>query len=94
MSEQKRRCCDLGGLDFIEVNGRKIGLIGLRQIFAEVATLGLSNPEELARELLARAEKRNWIPEKDRSAYAAALLREFWAQTSTSSDKRDGGARI
>lgn len=82
MSEQKRRCCDLGDLDFIEVNGRKVGLVGLRQIFAEVAALGLSDPEAIAQALLARAEQRNWIPEKDRLAYAAALLREYRARNS------------
>jgi len=80
MSEQKRRCCDLGGLDFIEVNGRKVGLIGLRQIFAEVAALGLSDPEKIAQALLACAEKTDWIPEENRSVYAAALLREYLAK--------------
>ena len=53
----KRRCCDLGGLDFIEVNGRKVGLIGLSQIFADVAALELSDPEKISQALLACAEK-------------------------------------
>ncbi len=67
------RCCDLAGLGFIEVEGRRVGIVGLREAIAEVAELGLSEPHAVGEALLARVERWNWIPPERRGAYAKAL---------------------
>jgi hypothetical protein len=73
----RARCCDLSGTGFIEVQGRKIGIVGLHQIFEDVKALGLSDPKALATELLARVKEKNWVPAEREKEYASALLREY-----------------
>ncbi len=70
------RCCDLSGSGFIEVGGRKIGIVGLFQAFREVQALGLSDSAAAAA-LLARVKEQNWVPQESEGEYAAALLREY-----------------
>ncbi|MGB9758159.1 MAG: hypothetical protein ACPLRP_02355 [Candidatus Bipolaricaulaceae bacterium] len=72
----KARCCDLSGVGFIEVGGRKVGIVGLFQAFREVQALGLSDPET-AVALLARVKEQNWVPPESEGEYAQALLREY-----------------
>ncbi|MBC7098867.1 hypothetical protein H5T52_07070 [Candidatus Bipolaricaulota bacterium] len=72
-----RRCCDLSGLEHIEVDGRKVGIFGLREAIAEVVSLGLSDEERIAEELLSRIAARNYISPQARDAYKKALLREY-----------------
>lgn len=71
------RCCDLAGLGFIEVEGRRVGIVGLRAAMAEVAELGLTKPEAVGEALLARVEKLNWIPPERRAVYARALREAY-----------------
>lgn len=73
----KKRCCDVSGPEFLEVEGRKVGLLGLHQAFADVAKLGLSDDEEIANNLLALIASRNWIPKESQEAYRRALLWEY-----------------
>lgn len=68
-----KRCCDLQGLGYIEVEGRKVGLVGLRQIVEEVASLGISDEKEVSEELLRRVEEANYVPPETSQAYAAAF---------------------
>ncbi len=69
-----KRCCDLHGVGHTEVDGRTVGVVGLRQAVDEVATLGLSDEAQITEELLQRVERANYVPAKERPAYGAALL--------------------
>ncbi|MER3544549.1 MAG: hypothetical protein C4311_08080 [Chloroflexota bacterium] len=67
-------------------NGRTVGLIGLRAVFDQLMLMGRRPEEVTAEELVAlvRAQK-NYIPDRAKAAYGAALLREYaayWAQRS------------
>jgi len=73
----RKRCCDLAGLAFIDVQGRKVGLFGLREAIAEVSSLGLSDEERIAEELLSRIAARNYVSREASPAYKEALLREY-----------------
>lgn len=72
-----KRCCDLRGIEFIEVQGRKVGIFGLREAIAEVSSLGLSDEERIAEELLSRIAARNYVSREARPAYKESLLREY-----------------
>jgi len=73
----KMRCCDFSGTGFIEVQGRKAGIVGLRQIFEDVKPLGLSDPQAVVAALLTRVKEKNWAPEEMEKECASSLLREY-----------------
>lgn len=74
------RCCDLFGMESIEVEGQKVGLLGLRRAIEEVARLGLLDREAIAQALLERLREENWIPPGREAAYARALYAAYERQ--------------
>lgn len=83
-------CCPQGSGEVIQIalgeNGRTVGLIGLRAVFDQLMLMGRRPEEITAEELVAlvRAQK-NYIPDRAKAVYGAALLREYaayWAQRS------------
>ncbi|MER3515132.1 MAG: hypothetical protein C4310_12745 [Chloroflexota bacterium] len=83
-------CCPQGSGEVTQIalaeNGRTVGLIGLRAVFDQLMLMGRRPEEVTAEELVAlvRAQK-NYIPDRAKAAYGAALLREYaayWAQRS------------
>lgn len=70
-------CCDVRGLGFIAVEGRRVGIVRLRMAMAEVAELGLAEPKAVGEALRARVEKLNWIPPERPAVYARALCRAY-----------------
>ena len=65
------------GVRRIPIDGIETGITGLDECIAAVRALGLGDDGAVARELLARLSKGNYIPTKKRDAYAAALLEEY-----------------
>ena len=63
----------------INVNGVKIGIMGLKQALEEAyARYGTSfSDEELGAELLARLKKKNYIPAKAEQEHIQAFVREY-----------------
>jgi thioredoxin family protein len=62
----------------IKLAGRQVGLKGLDQIFEDLAPkYSLESEAELAQEILARAQKTNYIPDGAAAEYSRALLDEF-----------------
>lgn len=61
----------------IRVGGSEVGIVGLGEILAETAGLGLTEEARLKEELLERVSKRNWVPDTVREKYADALLDEY-----------------
>lgn len=61
----------------IWIGGHKVGVIDARRIFAEVRALDLENPDDICDELLERAHRVNYIPEKVEDDYRDALYREY-----------------
>lgn len=70
----RKRGCDLGGVEFLEVQGRKVGIVGLGRILQEVAALGLSDEHQIAIELLGCVQKENHVPPEELPSYCEALL--------------------
>ncbi len=66
-----------GDIVQIRVEGRPVGIIGLRPALAAAADRGLDPGVEAAEFLLAELERENYIPEPARAAYAESLLREY-----------------
>lgn len=65
------------GVRRIPIDGIETGITGLDECIAAVRGLNLDSDEEIARELLARLTKGNYVPTRKRDAYAAALLAEY-----------------
>ena len=63
----------------IEVNGKKVTLIGLPLIFQQLRDSGKPTSKEMARELLETVKIYNPIPSGEDEAYAASLWREYAA---------------
>jgi hypothetical protein len=66
--------------DLLQINiaGRPVGILGFKAVLEELApTLAQSTDEVLARELVTRLSKTNYIPEKVKTEYGKALVREF-----------------
>jgi hypothetical protein len=83
-------CCPQGDREVTQIalgeNGRKVGLIGLRAVFDQLMLMGRRPEEVSAEELVAMMKaQKNYIPERAKAAYGAALLREYaayWARRS------------
>lgn len=74
---RRPRCCDLAGIEYLEVHGRRVGVLGLREAFEAVACLPLAGGRELAVALLEEVKRRNWIPTEEEEAYAQALVEAY-----------------
>lgn len=83
-------CCPQGDIHVTQIDlfgdGRAVGIIGLKTVFDQLMLMGRRPEEVTAEELVAlvRAQK-NYIPDRAKAAYGAALLREYaayWAQRS------------
>jgi hypothetical protein len=62
----------------IKVGGQGVGIIGLKAVLEEMVDGYRNRPEEeLQAELLKRLSKRNYIPDRAKSEYGKAFLREF-----------------
>jgi small redox-active disulfide protein 2 len=62
----------------INVSGRSIGIVGFKTALEELGpALARAADELLARELLLRLSKKNYIPEAAQAEYGPALVREF-----------------
>jgi small redox-active disulfide protein 2 len=62
----------------IKIGKHRMGIIGLKQILADVAQAYTGRPDnEIEAELLKRLAKLNYIPEHAQTAYGQAFLREF-----------------
>ena len=70
--------------DLIQINiaGRMIGIIGFKTVVGELdPSLAQAADELLAKELLSRLSKKNYIPETVKADYGKALVREFRRQS-------------
>jgi small redox-active disulfide protein 2 len=61
----------------IMIEGRSIGVAGLRDIFGQVASLGLKEDGRIRSELVRRIRAFNYIPESAEEKYSRALLRAY-----------------
>lgn len=61
----------------ITVGGKRIGMLGLDEILADLKAAGRSPTDELGGTLLELAGRRNYIPPSARAEYAKALLIEY-----------------
>jgi hypothetical protein len=69
--------------DLLQINiaGRPIGILGFKAVFEELAPpLAQSTDDVLARELVTRLSRKNYIPDKVKAEYGKALVREFRRQ--------------
>jgi hypothetical protein len=68
-------------LTTLRVSGRSIGIIGFKTILKELSTSLAQAPDDLlAKELLTRLSRKNYIPETAKEDYGQALVREFRRQ--------------
>jgi len=62
----------------IRIDGRLVGIVGLQEVLNSLSDTHADEPEEIVvRELLDRVAVLNYIPERAKTAYGRALLREF-----------------
>jgi hypothetical protein len=77
-------CCPQGDVNVTQVDlfgdGRTVGLVGLQMVFEQLVILGRQPDDVTADELVAMVKaQKNYIPDRPRAAYGAALLREYAA---------------
>lgn len=74
----------------IHVDGQAVGIIGLKQVFEQMADDFIGEPDDqVKRELLTRLSKKNYIPDGVREAYGTAFLQEFKKHTGQPYDRTD-----
>jgi small redox-active disulfide protein 2 len=62
----------------IKIGTFQVGIIGLKEVMADLASsLDQALDEEVSRELIRRLSKKNYIPEKATAEYGRAFLKEF-----------------
>ncbi|MDD1720193.1 MAG: hypothetical protein LUQ25_09055 [Methanoregulaceae archaeon] len=61
----------------IDVAGCAVGISNLDDILASVRELGLSDPVQVQRELIARVKVYNYVPPPAEEAYSVALMKEY-----------------
>lgn len=64
-------------ITIISIEGIKIGLIGLGDVFDNVKKMNLSDESELKNQLLEQVRVQNYLPDSRADDYATALLREY-----------------
>ena len=65
----------------IGIGGHPVGILGFKEVVEELALTFAQAPDDvLARELVTRLSKTNYIPEKVKAEYGKALVREFRRQ--------------
>ncbi|MFH0788600.1 MAG: thioredoxin family protein [Pseudomonadota bacterium] len=62
----------------VKVGTFRVGIMGLKEVMDDLASsLAQATDEEMARELVSRLAKKNYISEKTRAEYGRAFLNEF-----------------
>jgi ferredoxin len=61
----------------IEIDGRLVGLVGLRAAFADLSGGEKQDEDSVKNALLERVEASNYVPEGHRDAYAEAIYRAY-----------------
>ena len=64
-------------IQLLSIDGEQVGIIGLRQIVAEVKVLGPADESEIKNELLERVERRNYFVPSATESYRQALWQEY-----------------
>ncbi len=64
-------------LKIIKVGESEVGIQDLGKILRKVYFLGIEDEEVLKEELMEKVREKNYIPEKMKSLYEEALLREY-----------------
>ena len=76
-------CCGGGDAEVTHVaiddRGFTVGIVGLKQVFAQIYVIGHKPEAEVVEELLAMVKTRNYVPPSAEERYQAALLREYAA---------------
>ncbi|MBI5443802.1 MAG: hypothetical protein HY900_21650 [Deltaproteobacteria bacterium] len=74
-------CCDAAAARAIRKltlsDGGQVGIVNLEGILQDVAALGLTEQDAIAKELCARVEARNYVPRGYEGEYSGALLAEY-----------------
>lgn len=88
-------CCPQGSGEVIQIalgeNGRTVGIIGLKTVFDQLMLMGRRPEDVTAEELVAMVKaQRNYIPDRAKAAYGAALLREYAAHWTRGSKMERG----
>jgi NAD-dependent dihydropyrimidine dehydrogenase PreA subunit len=73
----------------IEIEGRLVGVTGLRAVFEELSREGTDDAASLRRTLLERVRAKNYVPESLTAAYADALYRAFERHRRGEDDDRE-----
>ena len=76
----------------VTIEGHRIGLVGLEEVFAEVGSRDFASQRELAEAIVRLVAERNYVPDALREAYGSALLREYRIERGESVDEDDGQA--
>jgi len=78
-----KMCTCSGSDDVTQVdihgNGVAVGLVGLKQAFQHLRSLGVEPAGSTAEQLLTMIQVQNYVPRSAQEAYKAALLREYAA---------------
>lgn len=62
----------------IVVDGHPVGILGLQEVFEDVAREHPQSPDQkIQEELMKKLSRKNYIPDKARGKYGKAFLREF-----------------
>ena len=76
-------CCGGGDAEVTRVaiddRGFTVGIVGLKQVFEQLHTMGQKAEAGVCDELLAMVKTRNYVPPSAEERYKAALLREYAA---------------
>ncbi len=76
-------CCAGGDAKVTQVaiddKGFTVGIVGLKQVFEQLYTMGREPEDGVRDELLAMVKSRNYVPPLVEERYKAALLREYAA---------------
>jgi hypothetical protein len=74
-------CCAGGDAEVTQVamddRGFTVGIVGLKQVFEQLYTMGRRPEAGVRGELLSMVKTRNYVPPSAGERYKAALLREY-----------------
>jgi small redox-active disulfide protein 2 len=64
-------------IEMIIMSGRQVGIVGLRSILQQVASLGLADEKQITARLIERVKACNYVPDSAEAEYGKALLRAY-----------------
>jgi len=81
-------------IETITLSSRQVGIVGLKSILQQVASLGLDDEKRITTRLIDKVKVLNYIPDSAEAEYGKALLRSYQRYLSQETDMMESARNL